>query len=73
MADKGIFPACSATLALCKLPAPAMLVPAVVRDSFLGTLVYALSGRRVFRHPEELPNFVLPAKYDSSNPDSTLR
>lgn len=40
-----------------------MPVPAVVRDSFLGTLVYFLSERRLFRHPEERPDFVLPEKY----------
>ena len=40
-----------------------MSVPNAVRDSFVGTLVYHLSGRRAFRHPEEHPNFVLPERY----------
>ncbi|KIP10145.1 hypothetical protein PHLGIDRAFT_274087 [Phlebiopsis gigantea 11061_1 CR5-6] len=42
------------------------VLPGVVRDSFLGTFVYFLSGRRYFRHPEELSDFVLPTKYDST-------
>ncbi|EKM61333.1 uncharacterized protein PHACADRAFT_111819 [Phanerochaete carnosa HHB-10118-sp] len=40
-----------------------MPVPAVVRDSFIGTVVYFASGQQYFRHPEEQPDFVLPEKY----------
>lgn len=42
-------------------------VPAVVRDSFIGTLVYFASGRRCFTHPEEQPDFVLPDKYSKTH------
>lgn len=33
---------------------------------FIGQLVYFASGRRVLRHPEELPGFELPEKYRRS-------
>lgn len=50
-----------------------MPVHAVLRDSFIGTLVYFLSGRRYFRHPEELPGFVLPEKYATAGADRSTR
>jgi hypothetical protein len=34
-----------------------MPVPALIRDSFVGQLIYHASGRRVLRHKEELPGF----------------
>lgn len=40
-----------------------MPVPDLIRDSFVGRIVYHVSGRRLFRHPEEMPDFVLPARY----------
>ncbi|KAI0339259.1 MFS general substrate transporter [Trametopsis cervina] len=35
----------------------------VVRESFFGQLVYHATGRRKFRYEEDMPDFVLPAKY----------
>lgn len=40
-----------------------MPVHSIVRDSFLGEIVRLVSGRRLLRHPEEEPGFVLPDKY----------
>ena len=49
-----------------------MPVPDLIRDSFVGRVVYHVSGRRLFRHPEEMPGFELPARYtqQASRPDS---
>ncbi|GJE85841.1 MFS general substrate transporter [Phanerochaete sordida] len=60
-------------LALAHPEAFKMPVHAVLRDSFIGTLVYFLSGRRYFRHPEELPGFVLPEKYATAGADRSAR
>jgi MFS transporter, DHA1 family, multidrug resistance protein len=35
----------------------------VIRDSFFGQVVYYVSAGRLFRHPEDMPGFVLPEKY----------
>lgn len=35
----------------------------VVRESFVGQLIYIASGRRLFRYAEEQPDFVLPEQY----------
>jgi MFS transporter, DHA1 family, multidrug resistance protein len=40
------------------------MVPALIRDSFLGRAIYIISGRRLLPYPEERPDFVLPARYD---------
>lgn len=40
-----------------------MLVPDLVRDSFIGQVIYYVSGRRLFRYPEEKPGFVLSPEY----------
>ena len=34
-----------------------------VRDSFWGRLAYHLSGHKVWTHPEEQPDYVIPEKY----------
>ena len=40
-----------------------MPVPEVIRESFVGQLVYRFSGRRYFRYAEDDPNFELPEQY----------
>ena len=40
-----------------------MPAPDVIRESFVGQLIYRLSGRRVLRYQEENPDFVLPDHY----------
>lgn len=53
-------------------PVLTMPVPDLIRDSFVGRVVYHASGRRLFRHPEEVPGFELPIRYtqQASRPDS---
>lgn len=34
-----------------------------VAESFIGRLLYHLSGRKVFKYPEESPDYVIPEKY----------
>ena len=38
----------------------------LLRDSAFGQIVRFVSSARYCRYPEELPEFVLPSKYDSS-------
>ena len=45
---------------------PTMHVPDIVRDSFIGQLIYYGSGRRFLRYPEEFPDFILPERYASA-------
>ncbi|THG98486.1 hypothetical protein EW026_g3708 [Hermanssonia centrifuga] len=40
-----------------------MPVPELIRDSFIGQLVYYGSGRRLFQYPEDQPNFALPIQH----------
>ena len=40
-----------------------MHVPDTIRESFVGQLIYHLSGRRYFRYAEDCPDFVLPDHY----------
>lgn len=40
-----------------------MHVPDILRDSFFGRIVYYATGRRLFRHDEERPDFKLPPRY----------
>ncbi|KAJ3528910.1 hypothetical protein NM688_g7929 [Phlebia brevispora] len=40
-----------------------MPVPDLIRDSFVGQLIYYGSGRRYFRYPEDRPEFLLPVRY----------
>lgn len=47
-----------------------MPVPALIRDSFFGQLVYYASGRRYFRHEEEKPGFVVPERYTNTRRES---
>ena len=47
-----------------------MPVPDLVRDAFVGQLIYHASGKRCFRHREERPDFVVPAQYTTSRPAS---
>ena len=42
-----------------------------IRDSFWGRLAYHLTGHKVFAHPEEHKDYVVPEKY-TSNKDSQL-
>ncbi|KAJ3528909.1 hypothetical protein NM688_g7930 [Phlebia brevispora] len=54
-------------------PIPQSLLPPVpynssfmhdlVRDSFIGQLIYYASGRRLLNYPEDRPDFVLPERY----------
>ncbi|PSR71448.1 hypothetical protein PHLCEN_2v12715 [Hermanssonia centrifuga] len=37
-----------------------------IRDSFVGQLIYYISGGRILRHPEDKPTFSLPARYNTS-------
>ena len=46
-----------------------MPAPGVIRDSFFGELVYNLSGRRKFRHIEEMSDFEVPKAFDESYAD----
>lgn len=41
-----------------------MPVPELIRDSFIGQLVYYASGRRLFNYLEDRPEFILPVKYE---------
>lgn len=41
----------------------------LIRDSFVGQLIYYSSGRRILRHPEDKPTFSLPARYSTSQRD----
>lgn len=34
-----------------------------VRESFVGRIIYHVSGRKLFTYPEEQPDYVIPAKY----------
>ncbi|KAI3406878.2 FLR1 [Candida oxycetoniae] len=34
-----------------------------VKDSFVGQILYRLSGRKIFLHRDELPDYVIPEKY----------
>lgn len=34
-----------------------------MRDAFFGRVVYHLSGKRLFNHPEERPDYVIPERY----------
>lgn len=43
-----------------------MPVHSIVRDSFLGDVVRLVSRRRLLRHPEEYPDFVIPEKLAAS-------
>ncbi|GJF00169.1 MFS general substrate transporter [Phanerochaete sordida] len=45
-----------------------MSVPDLLRDSFFGRIVYYASARRLFRHPEERPDFKLPPRYSVHMP-----
>ncbi|EMG45397.1 Cycloheximide resistance protein [Candida maltosa Xu316] len=36
---------------------------AFIKDSFWGQIIYRLSGRKLFRHNDELPDYVVPEKY----------
>ena len=47
-----------------------MPVPDLIRDSFIGQLVYHGSGRRYFQFEEEKPGFVVPARYLGIQPDN---
>lgn len=40
-----------------------MPAPSLIRDSFVGQIVYIASGRRIFRYVEEEPGYVLPDQY----------
>ena len=40
-----------------------MPIPDLIRDSFVGQVIYYGSGRRLFRYPEEKPGFILPPRY----------
>lgn len=40
-----------------------------LRNSTFGQIVYHFSGRRLFRYPEDQPDFVVPAKYAQSSPN----
>lgn len=40
-----------------------MLAPDILRDSFIGQLIYYGSGRHLLRYPEERPGFELPPHY----------
>ncbi|KAA8899664.1 hypothetical protein TRICI_006321 [Trichomonascus ciferrii] len=42
-----------------------------VRDSFFGRIVYNLSSKRAFTHPEEKPGYIVPAEYTSGNTSPT--
>ena len=39
-----------------------MAVPNIIRDSFVGQIIYYGHVRRLFQYPEEKPGFVLPEK-----------
>ncbi|KAI5969215.1 FLR1 [Candida margitis] len=38
-----------------------------VTDSFVGQILYRLSGRKIFLHRDELPDYVIPEKYLVNN------
>lgn len=46
-----------------------MPVHSIVRDSFLGDVVRLVSRRRLLRHPEEYPDFVIPDSKLAANID----
>lgn len=41
-----------------------MPVSDLIRESFIGQVVYYASGKRYFQYAEERPGFVVPARYD---------
>lgn len=41
-----------------------MPVPDLIRESFIGQVVYYASGKRYLQYAEERPGFVIPARYD---------
>ena len=40
-----------------------MPVPDLIRDSFVGQLIYYTSGQRLFLYEEEKPGFMIPLRY----------
>ncbi|CAL1184903.1 unnamed protein product [Candida parapsilosis] len=38
-----------------------------ITDSFVGSILYRISGRRLFLHRDELPGYVVPEKYLADN------
>ena len=51
-----------------------MTVPDIIRDSFVGQIVYYASGRRLFQYPEEKPGFDFVEQYTTAvNTPSTPR
>lgn len=46
-----------------------MFVPELIRDAFIGQLVYYASGRRVFNYVEDRPGFVVPARFIPDDAD----
>jgi DHA1 family multidrug resistance protein-like MFS transporter len=54
-----------------------MPIPDLIRESFVGQLIYRGSGRRWFQYIEDRPEFVLPGRYKeamrrASMPDTTV-
>ncbi|GAA5854418.1 hypothetical protein JCM9279_001039 [Rhodotorula babjevae] len=39
------------------------MAPSMMRDAPFGQVVHYLSGGRLFKYPEEMPDYVVPAKY----------
>lgn len=39
------------------------MVAALLRDAPFGQVMHYLSGKRLFRYPEEMPDYVVPKKY----------
>lgn len=39
------------------------MVAALLRDAPFGQVMHYLSGKRLFRYPEEMPDYVVPNKY----------
>ncbi|CAN6664818.1 fluconazole resistance protein 1 [Trichomonascus vanleenenianus] len=44
------------------------MVSPFFRDSFVGRIIYHLSGKKVFIHPEEFADYVIPDKYLDTTP-----
>ena len=46
-----------------------MPAPDLIRDSFVGQLIYYATGRRLFHYLEDRPEFILPPKYEKAQRD----
>lgn len=49
------------------------MLPEPIRNSIFGRLVYHFSGKKLFRHRDELPDYVIPEKYTAVTDEKTIK